>query len=185
MRSAIFLDRDGVINLDREDSVKSLTEFHFLPHALSALRQLATTSFAIIVVTNQSIIGRGLVDSATVDDIHAHMLQAIYYCGGRIDGIYVCPHHPDDGCLCRKPKPGLLQQASSDLDLDLTRSYLIGDSMSDMDAALAAGCTPILVLTGKVDVQACQRAGYLRMDMLVARNLAAAVAMLESLEPIR
>lgn len=147
-KPAIFLDRDGVLNRDRPNYVKSWAEFEFLPGALEALRRLTASSYAIVVVSNQSAIGRGVVARENVDEIHFHMVRAIREAGGRIDAIYYCPHGPDDGCGCRKPHPGLLLRAAKELNLDLAASWFIGDSSSDMEAALAAGVHPILVRTG-------------------------------------
>ena len=149
MRSAVFLDRDGVINEDIGTWVKSWDEFTFLPGVFDALRRLNGTSHAVVVVSNQSGVGRGKVQAAAVDEVHRRMQAEISSRAGRLDAIYYCPHHPDDGCQCRKPRPGLLRQAADELNLDLTRCYLIGDAVRDIEAALEAGCLPILVLTGK------------------------------------
>lgn len=149
MLPAVFIDRDGVICYNRADYVKRWAEFAFLPGALDALARLAKSGFAIVVVTNQSAINRGRVALETVEEIHQRMAAAIEEAGGRIDAIYLCPHRPDEGCTCRKPLPGLLQRAASELGLDLSRSFLIGDALEDVQAALAAGCRPYLVLTGR------------------------------------
>lgn len=149
MQRAVFLDRDGVINENRRDYVKSWDEFVFLPGALASLRRLAGTSFTIIVISNQSAVNRGLVSLSEVNDLNEHMVREVEERGGRIDGVYICPHRPDEGCDCRKPKPGLLHQAAEELGIDLASSYLVGDALSDVEAALAAGCTPVLVLTGR------------------------------------
>jgi D-glycero-D-manno-heptose 1,7-bisphosphate phosphatase len=145
---AIFLDRDGTINYERADYVTTWTEFVFLPGALDALRKLAELDLPIVVVTNQSAIGRGRVTAQAVDALHNHMRQRIAEAGGRIDAIYVCPHHPDDGCDCRKPKPGLLLKAASDLGLRLDHCLLIGDLATDISAAKAVDCSAILVSSG-------------------------------------
>jgi len=150
-RSAIFLDRDGVINRDRPGFVKSWDEFEFLPGVLRALQLLAASPYAIVIITNQSAVGRGLLTLRTLDEIHARMVQVIREAGGRIDAIYYCPHHPDVGCMCRKPRPGLLLQAARDLDLCLSRSWLIGDSPRDLQAAAAVGVRAVLVRTGHGD----------------------------------
>jgi D-glycero-D-manno-heptose 1,7-bisphosphate phosphatase len=149
LRSAIFLDRDGVINHNRPDHVKCWSEFAFLPGALPALRRLAALQRPVVVVSNQACIGRGLVSQETIEEIHARMRRAITVAGGRIDGIFYCPHRPDDGCDCRKPRPGLLLQAAGRLDLDLARSYLVGDAVTDIMAARSVGCRPVLVATGR------------------------------------
>ena len=149
MRTAAFLDRDGVINENRRYYVKSWHEFVFLPGALPSLRRLARMPFATIVISNQSAINRGLLSLSEVNDINERMVREVKEAGGRIDGIYICPHRPDEECDCRKPKPGLLCQAADELGIDLASSYLVGDALSDLEAARAAGCTPVLVLTGR------------------------------------
>jgi D-glycero-D-manno-heptose 1,7-bisphosphate phosphatase len=148
-RSAVFVDRDGVINVYRPDYVKSWDEFVFLPSSLLAFRRLAMSPYAVVVVSNQSIIGRGIVEKDTVDTIHQRMTAEIVAYEGRIDDVVYCPHHPDAMCACRKPKPGMLLAAASRANLNLASSYFIGDAPSDVAAALAAGCTPVLVLTGR------------------------------------
>jgi len=147
-KPAIFLDRDGVINRNSPDYVKSWAEFDFLPDVLEALRQMADAPYPIIIVTNQSAIGRGMVARDVVDKIHIYMTQAICEAGGRVDAIYYCPHTPEDGCDCRKPRPGLLLRAAKELNVDLKASYLIDDNLRDLDAALAVGAHPVLVRTG-------------------------------------
>ena len=145
----IFLDRDGVINENRADYVKSWDEFQFIDGAREALARLARSDFKIVITTNQSAIGRRLITREIVDEIHRRMLDEISQTGGRVDRILYCPHRPEDGCRCRKPRPGLLIQARDELGLDLNESYLIGDSTEDVRAGLAVGCTTLLVLTGR------------------------------------
>jgi D-glycero-D-manno-heptose 1,7-bisphosphate phosphatase len=147
-RSAVFLDRDGVINQNRSDYVRSTDQLRILPGTLPALARLAQSECAIVIITNQSAIGRELVSVKTVAQINHYLLKQIRAAGGRIDGIYLCPHAPVDACKCRKPRPGLLLQAASELQLDLHRSWFIGDSLTDLQAAAAAGVRPILVGTG-------------------------------------
>lgn len=149
MIDAIFLDRDGTINVERADYVKSIDEFVLLPGALAALGSLATLSVPIIVVTNQSVIGRGIVTRTAVDAIHAHLCSVVRAVGGRIDAIYLCPHHPAMRCTCRKPNPGLLVAAAADFHLDLTHCVFIGDSVTDFSAARTVGCRPVLLRTGR------------------------------------
>jgi D-glycero-D-manno-heptose 1,7-bisphosphate phosphatase len=148
-RAAVFLDRDGVINYNRNDYVKQWAEFQFLPGALNALSRLSASPLIVVVVTNQSAVGRGLLNILDLEHIHAQMSRIIRENGGRIDRVFYCPHHPEDNCACRKPRPGLLEQAACALNIDLTCSYLIGDAVSDIQAAQAAGCFPLLVLTGR------------------------------------
>jgi D-glycero-D-manno-heptose 1,7-bisphosphate phosphatase len=149
MRRAVFLDRDGVISENRPDYVKRLEEFVLLPGVVDALRLLSGAGLLIVVVSNQSAINRGLVSWETVSAITSYLEDTVWSVGGRIDSVYLCPHRPDEGCDCRKPKPGLLRRASSDLDIDLRESYLVGDALSDVQAALAAGVQPLMVLTGR------------------------------------
>jgi D-glycero-D-manno-heptose 1,7-bisphosphate phosphatase len=146
---AIFLDRDGVINTSRPDYVKRWDEFEFIPGVLESLRRLSETPFLLPVVTNQSAIARGLVPALEVEEIHHRMVAEILAAGGRIDGVYCCPHGQDDGCQCRKPKPGLLLRAARELGIDLNRSYCLGDKLSDLEAGMRAGCHAIMVLTGE------------------------------------
>lgn len=146
---AVFIDRDGVICRNRKDHVKSWEEFSFLPGALEGLALLARSDLYILIITNQAIINRRMVHAAEVREIHRRMLHAIQAAGGRVDRVLVCPHRPDQHCACRKPQPGLLQQAGRELHLDLSQCYMIGDAETDMQAARRAGCRRYLVLTGR------------------------------------
>lgn len=148
MTAAVFLDRDGVLCENRVDYVKTWTEFQWIPGAQEALRLLARLEMPVVLVTNQSAINRGLTTSAAVHDLHRRMVDAIKEGGGRLDGVYLCPHRPDEGCSCRKPGVRLFRQAAEDLALDLRRSFLIGDSASDLQAAWALDIRAILVRTG-------------------------------------
>ncbi len=138
---AIFLDRDGTINeAIRGGYVLERAQFRFLPRARSALRFLAQNfGGKIVVVTNQSPVGRGRVTRQQVDALHEWMVLQIVEAGGRIDAVYVCAHTPEQNCQCRKPRPGLLLWAAQEHDLDLEHSYLVGDTLEDMQAAYAAG----------------------------------------------
>lgn len=149
MQPAVFLDRDGVINQNRADYVRTWEQVEFLPGVFDALRRLAGSQFAVVVVTNQSAIGRGIMAAETLQGIHDGMAARIADEGGRVDAIYACPHRPDAGCDCRKPQPGMLLQAAAALDIDLANSFLVGDAVTDMEAALAAGCQPVMVRTGR------------------------------------
>lgn len=148
MQPAIFLDRDGVIIENRADYVKSIAEAHFIPGVLEALAETARYAVRVVIVTNQSAVGRGLISMKTVQDVHAHLLKHIRASGGRIDAVYFCPHRPDETCACRKPAPGMFWQAARELDIDLPASVMIGDNTTDVLAARAAGVRPILVHTG-------------------------------------
>jgi D-glycero-D-manno-heptose 1,7-bisphosphate phosphatase len=146
---AIFLDRDGVICGNRSDYIKSWDEFIFLARAREGLARLAALDMPIVVVTNQSAINRNLLSVETLTEIHRHMVTEIKVAGGRIDRIYYCPHRPDEGCRCRKPRPGMLKRAAADLGIELKGSYMIGDAWTDVQAGLSVGCTSFLVLTGR------------------------------------
>ena len=172
-RRAIFLDRDGVINANRADHVKRWDEFVFLPRSLDALRRIATSEFIVLVATNQAAIARGLTTEAAVRDIHARMTVEVGRAGGRIDAVYYCPHHPDENCDCRKPRLGLYRQGAREWNLDLTRSYVVGDAMADIVAAQGIGATPLLVLTGRGNEQHAalrenNHAGYHVVDDLMS-----------------
>ncbi len=146
---AIFLDRDGVINENRPDYVKTWQEFIFLPRAFAALAKIAASDFVIVVTTNQSGIARQRMTQAALDDIHARMLAEIAARGGRIDAVHFCPHDTNAGCDCRKPKTGMYVRAARDFEIDFARSYLIGDAQEDIAAAQSIGVQPILVRTGR------------------------------------
>ena len=149
MGEAVFLDRDGVINRDRPDFVKSVEEFELLPGVLEAIRLLHRAGFSIIIATNQSGIGRGLYSEETLEEIHRHLLRLVERGAGRIDAIYICPHAPGADCDCRKPKTGLFSMAAEDLGIDLARSYCMGDAPRDILAGKRAGLYTILLRTGK------------------------------------
>jgi D-glycero-D-manno-heptose 1,7-bisphosphate phosphatase len=141
----VFLDRDGVINRDSDQYIKSVAEWVPLPGSLEAIARLTAAGFCSIVISNQSGIGRGLFSEATLAAIHAAMRAAIETAGGELAAIYYCPHRPEDGCDCRKPRPGLLRRAALEHGFALARVPLIGDKESDINAALAVGARPIAV----------------------------------------
>jgi histidinol-phosphate phosphatase family protein len=144
----VFLDRDGIINRRLVgDYVKSWEEFEFLPGVLGALKRLAVADRKVIIISNQSGIGRGLMQLDDLEAIHREMKRRIEKAGGEVDKIYVCPHHPDDNCSCRKPQPGLLLQAADECNIDLAESFFVGDSPTDIEAGNCAGCITIKVDT--------------------------------------
>ena len=147
-RGLVILDRDGVINYDSEYFIKSTNEWHPIDGSLEGIAQLSRAGFDIAVATNQSGIGRKLLDVATLESIHRKMLAAVRKAGGDIGKIVYCPHLPNAGCDCRKPQPGLLLQLSRNYSVPLTGVPIVGDSVRDIDAAVAAGSRPILVRTG-------------------------------------
>ncbi|MDQ2716107.1 MAG: HAD family hydrolase [Chloroflexota bacterium] len=146
--STIFLDRDGVINENRADYVKSWAEFRFLPGAKEAIAMLTGAGHRLIVCTNQAGIAGGTIAREAVEEIHYRMLEEVARAGGLIEKVYYCPHAKNVGCGCRKPRPGMLLRARGDLGLNLEDAVFIGDSMTDVRAGLAAGVRTILVLTG-------------------------------------
>jgi D-glycero-D-manno-heptose 1,7-bisphosphate phosphatase len=154
LRTAVFLDRDGVINENRSDYIRSWDQIVFLDSVFTAMRCLAEHSIPVIIVTNQSAVGRGLLAEEEAHGINRRLVEAIEAQGGRISAVYLCPHRPDNACGCRKPAPGMLLQAAAEWDLDLSRSYLVGDALSDIQAARAVGAQGILVKTGRGDAQA-------------------------------
>jgi D-glycero-D-manno-heptose 1,7-bisphosphate phosphatase len=145
----IILDRDGTINEDRDDFVKSPDEWVPIPGSLEAIARLNHAGWHTVVATNQSGLARGLFDMATLNAIHAKMNRALTELGGRIDAVFYCPHGPDDGCSCRKPLPGLFTMIGERYGVPLRETYAIGDSLRDLEAGVAAGCAPHLVRTGK------------------------------------
>ncbi len=168
---AIFLDRDGVICENRSDYVKSWDEFQFLPNAKNSLAALSRLGLPIIVITNQSVVGRGIVPASVVEDIHQRMVTELAAYGGRIDRVIYCPHAPEDKCQCRKPETGMLLQAADEMGIDLTRSYLIGDAATDLLAGYRVGCRTFLVLTGRGLQQLLPTLGVLGGNFTIVRNL--------------
>lgn len=149
MKPWVLLDRDGVINADSDDYIKSPQEWLPIPGSLEAIALFNKAGFNVGVATNQSGIARGMYTLATLEAIHAKMHQLLAPFGGRIDAIAFCPHGPDDGCHCRKPKPGLLHAIANEHGFPLRNVPYIGDSFRDLEAAMAVEATPILVLSGK------------------------------------
>jgi D-glycero-D-manno-heptose 1,7-bisphosphate phosphatase len=142
---AIFIDRDGVINHRRENSyVLEWRQFFFIPGIIQALREIASVKLPLIMVSNQAAVGRSLMTVAVLEDITTRMQSALQAEGAPLSAAYYCTHRREDHCACRKPKPGLLQQAAADFDIDLSQSVFIGDADSDVRAAGAAGCHPVL-----------------------------------------
>lgn len=146
----IILDRDGVINQDSANFIKSAQEWQPIPGSLEAIARLNQADYRVVIATNQSGLARGLFHITQLHEIHRKMYQLLAGVGGSIDAIFFCPHGPDDDCYCRKPKPGLFLDIAQRLQLEtLTAVPAVGDSIRDIRAAQAAGANPILVLTGK------------------------------------
>lgn len=145
----VILGRDGVLNTYREDHVKAPEEWQPVPGALEAVARLNHAGWHTVVATNQAGIGRGMIDMASVNAVHAHMNRQLMALGGRIDAVFFCPHTPEDGCDCRKPQPGMMKDIGRRYGLDLAEVPMVVDTLRDLQAAAAAGCPPHLVRTGR------------------------------------
>jgi D-glycero-D-manno-heptose 1,7-bisphosphate phosphatase len=169
MRRAVFLDRDGTIN--REVGVLSdPDEVELLPGAAEAIARLNEDGWLVIVVSNQSGVGRGYFTEEAVEKVHQRLQMILSDEGARFDAIYYCPYHPDTGCDCRKPALGLLRQAVADFDIDVCRSFVIGDKVSDVEMGHRAGCRTALVLTGYGEEaqSKANRADFIAPDLYAA-----------------
>ncbi len=172
----IILDRDGVINYDSDQFIKSPEEWKPLPGSLEAIARLTQAGYRVVVATNQSGIGRGLFDMPTLNAIHDKMHKACAQVGGRIDAVFFCPHAADADCNCRKPKSGMIEEIAERYGMDLQGVPSVGDSLRDLDASARLGAQPVLALTGKG--QKTLAKGGLPSGTLVYPDLAAFVATL-------
>ena len=170
----IILDRDGVINEDSDDYIKSPEEFIPIPGSLAAIARLKQVGYIVVVATNQSGIARRLFDIGTLNAIHEKLDRELARYGAGLDGIFFCPHGPDEGCECRKPKAGLLREIAARFQVDLAGVPVIGDSLRDVDAAREVGATPLLVKTGKGERTLNNHAAQLG-EIVVYDDLARAV----------
>lgn len=153
--AAIFLDRDGVIIENRPSYVRRVSDVTFYPQALAAISRVRRSPYKVVVITNQAGVGKGLISPDVAEEVNSRIVGEIAAAGGRVDAVMVCPHRPEDGCDCRKPKPGLLLRAAVEHSLDLSRSILIGDALTDLMAGRAAGVHMlVLVRTGRGAEQA-------------------------------
>jgi D-glycero-D-manno-heptose 1,7-bisphosphate phosphatase len=179
----IILDRDGVINEDSDDYIKTPEEWIPIPGSLEAISTLNRAGHLVVVATNQSGIARGLYTEAGLAKIHQRMQDALAQVGGHIDAIFYCPHHPDTHCHCRKPKAGLLQEIAKKYHTDFKDAVMIGDAVRDIACAKTAGCPAILVRTGKgklaANIETLSAAEVLTLqDVPIFEDLAAVVASL-------
>jgi len=173
-RVPVFLDRDGVINRNREDYVKTAEEWVPIPGAMEAIARLSREGFPVVVLTNQSAIGRGYCSEETVKVIHRRMKALVEESGGRISGVYYCPHRPDENCSCRKPATGMIRRARAELDL-AEGGYMVGDAESDMEMGRRDGLKTVMVLTGRGRSQLDMiRSAGERMPWKVVRDLSRA-----------
>ncbi|KFM20088.1 DD-heptose 17-bisphosphate phosphatase protein [Marine Group I thaumarchaeote SCGC AAA799-P11] len=145
MNKAVFLDRDGVINEERKDYVKTIKEFQVFDDVPKAIKQLKKLGFIVIVITNQSAVNRGIITLETLNEIHMELQKILKENNTSIDKFYFCPHKPDENCQCRKPNPEMLIRAAQDYNIDMKKSVMIGDSLTDIQAAHKAGCKGILL----------------------------------------
>jgi D-glycero-D-manno-heptose 1,7-bisphosphate phosphatase len=184
----VILDRDGTLNEDRDDYVKSPDEWVPIPGALEAVAKLNHAGWHVVVATNQSGLGRGLFDMGTLNAIHRKMHDQLARVGGRIDAVFFCPHAPEDQCLCRKPLPGLFEMIGERYGVELAGVPVVGNSPREIDAALAVGCKPHLVRTGswaRADDAAVQRLLDRVPGLPVHASLAAFAQALIAAEPKR
>jgi histidinol-phosphate phosphatase family protein len=176
MFPAIFLDRDGVLIENKPDYVRDWSQVKMYPDAIRALSLTALKKYKIVIVTNQSAVGRGFISLEAADEINRKLVTYIHQHGGQVDAVYMCPHKPDDGCLCRNPKPGSLLQAAKELSLDLPRSWMIGDAWSDVLAGQSAGVRLAMLLkTGRGSEQILQARPENITKHLILENLALAL----------
>ena len=145
----VILGRDGILNVYREDHVKSPDEWEPIPGALEAVARLNHAGWHTVVATNQAGIGRGMIDMASINAVHQRMMQRLAEVGGRVDAVFFCPHTPEDNCDCRKPKPGLMNQIAQRYGIEPRTVPMVVDTLRDLQAARAAGCEPHLVRTGR------------------------------------
>lgn len=145
----VILGRDGILNEFRDDHVKSPDEWQPVPGALESVARLNHAGWHVVVATNQSGIGRGMIDMASVNAIHARMVQRLAMVGGRVDAVFFCPHAPEDHCDCRKPLPGLMHEVGKRYGIELKQVPMLSDTLRDLQAAHAAGCGPHLVRSGR------------------------------------
>jgi histidinol-phosphate phosphatase family protein len=186
MFPAIFLDRDGVLIENRSDYVRDWSQVKIYPDTIRALSLSAIKNYKVVIVTNQSVVGRGLISLETADEINSRLVNYILHHGGQIDAVYMCPHKPDDGCSCRKPNPGLLLQAAKELSLDLPRSWMIGDAWSDVLAGQSAGVRlAILLKTGRGREQLLQSRPENVTNHLILDNLTLALDTIFTIDNIQ
>jgi D-glycero-D-manno-heptose 1,7-bisphosphate phosphatase len=171
----VILDRDGVINIDSDDYIKSVEEWLPIPGSIEAIARLSQAGYSIIIVSNQSGLARGLFTEFDLAIMHNYMQSLVEDAGGHIDAIFYCPHLPADNCSCRKPRPGMLQQIENEFLLSLKNVYFVGDTLKDIEAALSMSCLPILVRTGKGNVTSATLSDSLKEQVKICDDLSSAV----------
>jgi D-glycero-D-manno-heptose 1,7-bisphosphate phosphatase len=166
----VILDRDGVINQDSDAFIKSEEEWLPIEGSIDAIAKLYQHGFKVFVATNQSGLGRGYFSETDLNAMHNKMTTLVEQAGGRIEGIFYCPHTPDNSCSCRKPLPGLLNQIEQQFDISLAGSAMVGDSLRDLQAGIAKGCTPLLVKTGKGEKTAARLVSQIEPELKCAKT---------------
>jgi len=171
-RPIVFMDRDGVINIDIGTYITEWSQFQFLPGSLDLIKIFTQAGFRIVIITNQSQISRGLMSEYTLNKIHMNMLKEIHKFGGAITKIYYCPHQIDDNCKCKKPLPGMLLKAQKELGINFENSVFIGNSWKDMDAGSAVGCTTCFLIDHLTDLHMCGvEPDFCIADIIQAKSL--------------
>jgi len=172
LKKVVFLDRDGTINRDSADYIKSRAEFDFLPGSVEAIRNLTANGFTSIVITNQSALARKFISSAELDAMHAMMCRTVASGGGKISDIFCCPHMPDEGCECRKPAPGLIHQARQKYNIEIADSIMVGDSAKDIACGRNAGCGKTVLVKSGLDPDVAKKLNKKQISAdFVAGNL--------------
>lgn len=172
----VILDRDGVINEDSDGYIRTLDEWIPVPGSIEAIAHLSRAGYKIGVATNQSGLARGYFDDVTLANMHALLCELVEEAGGQVDAICYCPHGPDEGCRCRKPAPGLLEQIGAELQIPVRGAWYVGDTVKDMELALNSGCKPLLVRTGKGKQTEAKLDAAMRANVTVVDDLVAAAA---------
>ncbi|MDR0779661.1 MAG: D-glycero-beta-D-manno-heptose 1,7-bisphosphate 7-phosphatase [Pseudomonadales bacterium] len=181
--SLVILDRDGVINQDSDDYIRSVDEWIPIPGSIDAIARLSRAGFKVAVATNQSGIGRGYYSDDALAQMHALMYTLVEEAGGHIAALSYCPHLPNAGCACRKPLPGLLDAIAQELHLPLEHAWFVGDTGKDIETALSRNCRPILVLSGKGERTLASLSPHLRAAAVVVPDLAAAATYILTTTP--
>jgi D-glycero-D-manno-heptose 1,7-bisphosphate phosphatase len=174
MSPLVILDRDGVINQDSDDYIRSVADWIPLPGSIDAIARLSRAGYKVAIATNPSGIGRGFYDEYALAQMHELMHTLVEDAGGHIDAVVYCPHLPDAGCACRKPLPGLLDAIAEVLQVPLQNAWFVGDAEKDLETALCRECRPILVLTGKGERTLSKLSPQLREVTVIVADLAAA-----------
>ncbi|MEO5732741.1 MAG: D-glycero-beta-D-manno-heptose 1,7-bisphosphate 7-phosphatase [Rubrivivax sp.] len=169
MLKLVILGRDGILNAYRESHVAELSEWQAIPGAMEAVARINHAGWHVVVATNQSGIGRGMIDMAAINAVHAHMHQQLMAQGARVDAVFFCPHTPEADCDCRKPRPGLMLDIARRYGVDLSHVPMVGDTLRDLQAAAAAGCEPHLVQSGRAAGLDDAQVGHMLAQVPTAR----------------